>query len=248
MAVVVGAAGASFAADVDVIDWTLNTSVLDGSPSIPQIDSEYSQVPQNPFDHTMSVSLGAEDTAVGAFDVSWMNDTGVFHLAAEQHLHGPHRGASSNGIIYLRTTVDLIFNVSGNMTYSSTPGDEADFIFGLTLVGVDPMAAIYDDGGQGGDLNLFTPASGSLQFDSGNIILPAGNTYRVQLNFQSDTYFHPDQDPIFANGEINFFWRPVPEPATGLLFAFAGIALLRRRRRPVSSTTPTHDAPSPAVP
>lgn len=235
LVMVLGSAAVGSGATVDVLDWALGTYVVDGSPSIPQVDSESSQTPQNPYMHTMSVSLGAEDTAVGAYDVSWMNDTGVFHLAAEQHLHGPERSASSNDNIHLTTTVDLVLNASGNMTFASTPGDEADFIYGLSVEATDPLMPYYSGHGRGGDSNLFTPASGSLAFESGDILLPGGHTYRVFLNFSSTSYSFLDQDPISANGEINFSWRPVPEPASavfvGTLLSLVFGPRPRRRRR-----------------
>jgi hypothetical protein len=121
------------AADVDVLQWYLETSVVDSTPSIPQIDVRSSETPQNPFIDAQNASLGPTAIANGYYDVSWLNDSGAFHLEADQFLHGPRRGASSGGQFYFTTSIDLIFNASGAMNFASSAGDEADFFYGIGL-------------------------------------------------------------------------------------------------------------------
>ncbi len=235
------------AAEVDVLQWNLSTSVVDSTPSIPQIDVQRSQTPQNPFFVTQATSLGPTAVANGYYDVSWLNDSGSFHLEADQFLHGPGRSAFSGGQVFLTTTIDLVFNASGGMTFTSTSGDEADFSYGLQIRPTGPGSpAIFADGGFGGDFHLETPPSGSLAFNSGDILLVAGRTYQANINILSHTYTSPDQDPISVIGEIDFSWRPAPEPTTALLLAFAGVAVFRRRRISWLSSSQDQDAPSPA--
>ena len=218
------------AADVDVTEWLLRTSVVDGSASPTQRDLEFSLDPQNPFLSAQSVSLGPTDWAVGEYDISWLNNTGSFHLGVEQHVHGVSRSASSGGQFYFTTAIDLIFNAAGNLTFASSPGDEADFAVGLSITSAFPLVTYYSGFDEGGDSNFQTPASGEASFASGDLLLPAGNTYRVNINLASRTSSKPNQDPISALGEVNFSWRPVPEPATLLFVLPMAAGLLRRRR------------------
>lgn len=244
-AAAVGVSAIASAADVDVLQWYLATGVVDSTPSIPQIDVHWSENPQNPFIVAQNASLGPTAIANGYYDVSWLNDSGSFHLDADQFLHGPGRSASSGGRVFLTTSIDLIFNASGSMNFASTAGDWADFSYGLGIGPTDPgFPSVFLGGGFGGDFHFETPPSGSLAFESGDVLLVAGRTYQANISLISRTYTSADQDPISVNGEINFSWRPVPEPASALLLAFAGIAALcRRRRRSISSCSSGHVVP-----
>ena len=218
------------AANVDVTEWALSTTVVDFTAGPSGIDHASSHTVANPFLHTQSVSLGPTDWAEGGYDIGWLSNTGSFHLGVDQHLHGIRKGAGSGGQFYFTTDIDLIFNAAGSLTFASSPGDEASFSYSLNIRPVDQFMSIFTDGGRGGDRHFETPASGSLAFNSDAILLAAGVDYRVNIHLGSDTSSMPNQDPISAHGEINFSWRPVPEPGTLLLVLPLAGVLLRRRR------------------
>jgi hypothetical protein len=73
-----------------------------------------------------------------------------------------------------------------------------------------------------------------------------GLTYKVTLDMSSRTSTFATQNPISADGELNFSWRPAPEPSSILFLAFASVAVLcRRRPSMLSSVIHDYDAPSP---
>lgn len=178
-----------------------------------------------------------QDTGIGTgyartqFDVSWLEYTGIFNAAVEQHIEEREFNTSTRLQIEFMADVDLLFTVDSELAYSSSASDTADIKYRINIrdlnAGFPPHFEVEHRGG-----------AATLKPDSGifitheSVILPAGTSYRIDhlLTLDSITVDPPQHAPIDVSGYMNFSIAPVPEPGTSTLLVICFAAFLRRRR------------------
>ncbi|MCB9856562.1 MAG: PEP-CTERM sorting domain-containing protein [Phycisphaerales bacterium] len=210
----------------------LRTGILDFSGPSTITDLESIDVPQNPVHVLQDTGLGSSFSR-SMFDVSWLEYTGIFDLQFEQHIENAvdHTATVTRWFEFF-AGVDLIATVEIDIEYSSAATDLARFdgFFAISNLATDPTGVLSDHDFRGGT-SWFQPAAGSFTVNE-QILIPAGSPYRIRFTMTSDSTSSsiPMHAPIEISGHANLSLMPVPEPSSALLLAFAGVAILRRRR------------------
>ncbi len=216
----------------DLSVWSLFTGTIDSSGISTIRDFERLTTVQNPFSGPGAVS----DTAVGPnwarseYDISWLLNTGSFHVDIDHHIETTDVTTTSQGHFLIQPDVDLRLTIDASLDYSSVSGDLANFIFRMYVRDEATEIRLFNEAEEGGNL-WFHPASGTLDFD-GEVILPVtGTTYRIDYRAWANTLSEDNPSgPLSSSGYVHFDIAPVPEPTTASLFALMGVFILRRRR------------------
>jgi hypothetical protein len=216
-------------ASLIVSEWRLASGVQDLSNDITVNDFSNFAIVQNPFSALAENAIGP-NTATTSYDFSWSGDTGSFDVTVAENVETRRVRSISSGIIFISPTADLRMTVDASLDFSSVPGDLAFIGFSMRVWDPITLDVFFNENLIGGNLTL-EPAVGTLAF-SGDVVLPAGATYRIDFRAQSDTL---DEDnpsgPVTSSGFFHFAFQPVPEPATAWLITLGAIAVRRRRRR-----------------
>ncbi len=184
----------------------------------------------NPLLQSSTAQLG-NNIASSTYDYNWIEDIGVGDfksIVSQQMLESVRVSTATRQQIFIETDVDLIVTFDGSIDYSHTPGDETQFLFGMSVRDVLTTEVFFTQSFEGGNADLL-PASGTLAV-SGETIIPAGGLYRLQVALSADNFDEDSAGIYDANGFANISIRPVPEPASALLL-LPTVALLRYRRR-----------------
>jgi hypothetical protein len=187
-------------------------------------------VVENPFQAVGNAAVGP-NTATTSYDFSWSGDSGSFDIAVDLNVETFRVFSGSSGFMLISPTNDLRMTIDAALDYASRPGDLADVMFRMLVVDQsNPSVPLFFEFLRGGNLTL-EPAAGTLAFD-GDVILPAGATYRIDFRARNDNGADNNPTgPITSSGFIHFAFQPVPEPATAWLITLGAIASRRRRRR-----------------
>jgi len=216
------------AASLNVSDWQLTTAVLDNSALSTVRDFEILTTISNPFQAAANTAVGP-NTATTAYDFAWSGDSGSFDIDMALNVETFRVDALSTGIILISPTTDLLMTIDASLVYASVPGDLAFIGFNMKVLDATTFAAFFRENRRGGNLTL-DPAVGTLSIN-GDVILPAGTTYRIDFRASNRNGSDPNPTgPITSSGFIHFDFQPIPEPATAWLIAIGAVALHRPRR------------------
>ena len=219
------------AASLNVSEWRLASGVDDASGNIPNLDFSNFGTVQNPFSALAVNSIGP-NTATTSYDFSWSGDSGSFDITTTQRVETFRVFTISSGFFMISpTTNPLRMTYSASLDYASVPGDLADVRFRMFAFDQsNTTTPVFFESLRGGNLTL-EPAVGTLAF-SGDVILPAGATYKIDFAASNDNGADNNPTgPITSSGFFHFAFQPTPEPATAWLIALGAIAWPRPRRR-----------------
>jgi len=206
------------------------TFIEDASVDFPVDDFVRFTEVQSPFQAVANTAVGP-NTATTSYDFSWSGDSGSFDINTTQRVETFRVLTQSSGFILISPTNDLRRTINASLDYASVPGDLADIFFRMTVVDQNNLdVPLFFENLQGGNLTL-GPAVGTLAF-SGDVILPAGATYKIDFIARNDNGAdNSPTGPITSSAFFHFAFQPVPEPATLWLIAFGAIGIRRPRRR-----------------
>jgi len=213
-------------ASIAVDSWEFDTGVRDSTGEEFNISVDI----QNPFQATHDVVRGASHAHTD-FDFGWTDTAGTFSFHVSNTAAGtdPQLLSSiSSGYIDFTSNSDLLFSSSGAYGYQ-LPVGEMQVGAGYNLYrnqGINSPLLLT----RGGEDDTFVtaPRIGAFQLD-GQIFLPAGANYRLQYNFETDTY-GPVGNLATGSGDFTFTLTEVPEPASLIPFACAALSTRRTRR------------------
>jgi len=217
-------------ASLVVSSWSLLTFTEDASSQFPLDDFVRFTDVQSPFQAVANTAVGP-NTATTAYNFSWSGDSGSFDIATTQRVETFRVRTISSGFMFVSPTADVRMTYSASLDYASVPGDLADIRFRMFAFDQSNLTVpVFFESLDGGNLTL-QPAVGTLAF-SGDVILPAGATYKIDFAASNDNGADNNPTgPITSSGFFHFNFQPIPEPATAWLIACGAIALRRPRRR-----------------
>ncbi len=209
----------------------LNLVQDSSGPSIVQDADRITDI-LNPLQLNSTAQL-ADNIAASSYDYSWLEDAGIgdFHTTFDHEMRFTSDVRTVTRVeLVIETTADVMVAFEGSLAYSHTPGDFTDIGIGYSVVELSQFDVLLNEALEGGNGD-FLPASGTLDL-TGDVILPAGFTYRLSATVDNFNILIDDPVGIYdAEGFANFTIRPVPEPHVAWLFIVsAAIAVVRRRR------------------
>jgi len=214
----------SRAVAVDVIDWSLASSVYDSQTG--DLPSVHFQTVQSPFEDSHSATLRSS-IAHAAYDFSWTADEASFASQFDHHIESLRGTTTSSGYIRFTPGVDSVLSIDASWSYDFHPAELSSADLSLLFGDVESDTVLFVRQLSGGTFGLGAP-SGTLAV-SRHFDLLALRTYLVDYSVVQRFWDPPAAGHAGeATGHVRFQVTPLPEPAAlGLLLA--GAILLHRR-------------------
>lgn len=228
LAAVIGRQAAAEAGEIEVLSWGIGAEVFDSI----DIDRDFSLSPQNPYEATLSASLGIAKTATSAFEIAWSDHDFNFQMNVSHQLAdlSSQLGVSrSIGDMRLYTDQDIALTLDSEFHFDSL-GSEffATFLMGVsnTTEQVSYFLLQHLDGPA-----LLGPPADTVTL-SGQAMIPAGTEFGFNYQMSIDTFGGGTSAVGMGTGHINISMQVIPEPTAGAPFVIlAAPVLLGRRRR-----------------
>ncbi len=227
LAVVLAGVPSARAAEIDVLEWSVRSSIQQEGAGF--VGFSNTQV-QNPFVAQQSTSLLLHSNST-SYDFSWDAQGNARFLVSMTHATA---GAgttlvinSTSGGIDLRAPRDTRVDFSGQYQYSFGNGFRVTSLI-LGIYDVDSQQTVASQ--SRGAPPPFA-SSGALTINPVEVVLTAGRRYLLIYNVRLDSDTGSATSLSHGNGSLEFNLRPViPEPGSLALLGLLAPAILRRRR------------------
>ncbi|MCB9853399.1 MAG: hypothetical protein H6819_09920 [Phycisphaerales bacterium] len=216
---------AASGAEINVLEWTLETIVNIGSDYAGQLNFD----PMNNW-HAMQQGMLGNSSAQSVYDVSWTSD-GLFEfMLVSEHVcqGGDNVKCRSSGNIFLRPSVESTLDIASEYNYAMGSGTRTSRVeFGLCEY--DPIVAIFRNSIIRN--SIVNPAIGQITYHSDPTTLAANRTYVITYDLESRSFTGNSSSLSHADGFLHVAIAPIPEPTATLMLLVAAPLHLRRRRR-----------------
>ena len=210
-------------------DWDLSVGV---QAMWPDMAAAFFDTIQNPFvgQHAVTLPSNSATRAAAQYDISWVMDFASFSIASQLSAQDGKPlllTSRATSLIVLQADADLAFHVDALLNYNlPSYGLDAEIGFAAHESG-NPQAVFGEDLVRSTFVDPIGP--GTLSF-SGDFVLSAGHTCGLSYRFGLVTDGF-STGLAEANGQLDFSFQVVPEPATALPAALALLAVSYRRHR-----------------